>query len=302
MEGAFSMARTKKKDRWAGLDAHRPYPWKEPTRCIFCGIDGVTTPLGRLTREHVFSDGTRRFVPQSTNSYISLRATAYLDHTQYIEVPRHGDIRDWQVRCVCAKCNNGWMRTKVDECARPILTSLIKGQQVRVSASDQIKVATWATLKAMVAEFAESECVTTHHMQRRRLLLRQLPPLHGWAVWIAHYVRKEWLPSWISIPFLVFLTDLPLCTQIDGLPTTIAMQPRKLSASSLFMSYVLRSPMPGFAAPKWKFNIPRGQLLFRIWPPTDASIIWTAGTITDRTADYIAGAVKEFMAKTASGG
>jgi hypothetical protein len=153
--------------RWAGLDAHRPQPWKETTKCIFCGVEASQTPEGSLTHEHVYSNWTRRFVARTMKSFRSLRATAYPDRTAFVFVNRPGDVRDWKVLCVCASCNNGWMRHQIDDRARPIMIPLIKGQQIRLSPDQQRTIAAWAAMKAMVAEYGESEYVTTHHTQRR---------------------------------------------------------------------------------------------------------------------------------------
>jgi hypothetical protein len=70
--------------RWIGLDAHRPYPWKEPTKCIFCGVSGSLAPGGSLAQEHLFSNWTRRFVPRSMKNYESLRATSHRDRTDFV--------------------------------------------------------------------------------------------------------------------------------------------------------------------------------------------------------------------------
>ncbi len=143
--------------RWSGLDAHRPKPWREATKCIFCGIEETQTTEGRLTHEHVFSNWTRRFVPRTMRGYRSLRAIRQPDRTSFAMVRRRsGDLRDLQVRCVCGACNNGWMREFVDDCARPIMIPLITGSHVRIDPSQLRVIATWAAMKAMVAEFDEA--------------------------------------------------------------------------------------------------------------------------------------------------
>jgi hypothetical protein len=80
--------------RWIGLDAHRPKPWRQTTRCIFCGMEGSRTARGSLTNEHVYSNWTRRFVPRSLKNFKQLRATARSDRTHFLFVSRPGDIRD----------------------------------------------------------------------------------------------------------------------------------------------------------------------------------------------------------------
>jgi hypothetical protein len=107
------------KIRWAGLDAHRLRPWKQATKCIFCGIDPARTPEGHLTQEHVYSRWIRRFVPRTMKTFKSLRATAYPDHIDFVLIARPGDVRDWQVLCVCSGCNNGWMSGQVVEGTSP---------------------------------------------------------------------------------------------------------------------------------------------------------------------------------------
>jgi hypothetical protein len=204
---------------------------------------------------------------------------------------------DWQVRCVCAACNNGWMRSEVDEKAREIMVPLLNGGEARLSPDQQQVVAAWATMKAMVAEYSESECVTTHHMHRVRMMKRRLPPEHGWSVWIAHYVRRKWPVAWISTPFLV-LPDHLAAKRPNRRATYYNSQVSTQVIGQLFI-HVMRSTMPDLAAPKWKFRLPSGEALFRIWPPVGTSIVWPTGTISDSTADYIAGAFKEFMASIA---
>jgi hypothetical protein len=198
--------------RWAGLDAHRPLPWKQTSKCIFCGVHAAQTPEGALTREHVYSNWTRRFVPRTMKNYRSLRATAHPDRTDFVLVKRPGDVRDWQVPCVCAACNNGWMRQQIDNRARPIMIPLIKGQQLRLSPDQQRIVATWAAMKAMVAEYGESEAVTTHHAQRKYLMKNRLPPKKGWSVWIARvFGHAAWaahlVPPGAREPICVSITQ-----------------------------------------------------------------------------------------------
>jgi hypothetical protein len=273
--------------RWAGLDPHRVRPWQEPTKCVFCGSTGP------LTKEHVYSDWTRRFVPRTMKNFKSLRATAHLDRTDFVLVKRPGDVRNWQVKCVCGSiCNNGWMRC-LDERARPIMIPIITGKSTRINQDQQRILAAWATMKAMVAEFAESEYVTTHHSQRKRMMNKQLPPEKGWSVWIAHYVSQGSRVYWLANPFLLLPHDIAVrrpsrrATYYNGHATTQII--------GQLLIHIIRSPMANLST-KWRFKqLPRGQMIFRIWPPTNYSITWPSGTIDDTAASHVADAVKEFM-------
>jgi hypothetical protein len=94
--------------------------------------------------------------------YRKLEATVYLDKSDVSYIKRAGDIRDFQVKCVCEKrCNNGWMRRKIENVARPIMIPLITGQDTRLLPNHQAIVARWAVLKAMIAEYDINAHVTT---------------------------------------------------------------------------------------------------------------------------------------------
>ena len=107
-----------------------------------------------------------------------------------------GTYEDRQIRCVCERtCNNGWMRKAVEDRARPILLPLIKGDLVRITPAQQELIATWATMKAMVAEWTICGNVTTNHMQRKRMMWRQLPPERNWGVWIGRFLTDTGKPE-----------------------------------------------------------------------------------------------------------
>jgi hypothetical protein len=226
--------------------------------------------------------------------YTSLRATAHAKHADYSLVKRAGDILDWQTRCVCeTHCNNGWMR-RLDERARPILIPLVKGEVTRVSPDSQRVIAAWASMKAMVAEYDESGVVTTHHTQRKRMMLTQLPPERGWATWIGNFVRKRWPGYWSGHPFLV-LPDEQVSRRSHRRATYYNSQATTQVVGQLFI-HILRSPMHRLAE-KWRFSLPAGVSFFRIWPPSDYSISWPGGTMGDSDADYVAHAIEDYMAK-----
>jgi hypothetical protein len=134
---------------------------------FFAALTRLKMLEGALTKEHVYSNWTRRFVPRNIKMFRSLRATALPDRTDFVFAKRPADIRNWQVLCVCAACNNGWMRQQIENRARPVMMRLIKGQYVRLSLHQQQIIATWAAMKAMVAEYDESESVTIHHAHRK---------------------------------------------------------------------------------------------------------------------------------------
>ena len=261
---------------------------KPPGKCVFCG------DFGALTGEHMFSSWTHRFLPpRRTGTYQALRTMSHLDRSEFTLRKKSGDIRDWKVRCVCEfKCNNGWMRKAVDEPAQSVMLPLITGKSTRLSPDDQRIIATWATMKAMVAEHDFGAWVTTHHMQRKRMMAKQLPPEHGWGVWIGHYVRNKWVPHWGSNPFLI-LPDAK-AEELAGSPATYFNGCASTQVIGQLFIHVIRSPKRDFVT-RWRFAPPNNGTLFRIWPRSKISINWPGKTMTDRDADYVSGAIKDFF-------
>src|SRR5215469_2942852 len=57
---------------------------------------------------------------------------------------------------------------------------------------------------------------------------------------------------------------------------------------------VMRSPHRKLIS-RWRFATPDGGALFRIWPPSDISIVWPGRSLTARDVDYAVGALKEWL-------
>ena len=150
-------------------------------------------------------------------------------------------------------------------------------------------------MKAMVAEYADSEHVTTHHIQRKYLMKHHLPPRKGWSVWIAHYNSVNAPMLWFASPFLV-LPDRTVARRRDRRATYYNGHAGTQIIGQLLI-HVVRSPHPRLAR-MFQFHLPAKQAIFRIWPPNAFGLKWPAGTISDASASYISDAVKEFMIRS----
>jgi hypothetical protein len=254
--------------------------------CIFCG--GQPT-----TREHIFSRWTHDFMaPRSPGKTIGLRGFHYATGDDLWNVKMAGALRDWKVKCVCGggktSCNNGWMRERIDEAAMPTMSKLFRAEQFRLYSKDQERVAAWAVLKAIVAEYDDGDHVTTHHMQRKYLMRHFKPPKQNWAVWIGHYERRAWKPEWISGALFGAPTGWPVA-KLNDPPTYFNGHTVTQVIDKLFIQ-VLSLPIPGFVE-GWRFAMPDGGHLFRIWPPVWHSIKWPGAAMSDREADLTASAL-----------
>lgn len=182
---------------------------------------------------------------------------------------------------------------EIENAARPILVPLIKGEAARISPAHQPLIATWATLKAMVTDYDDDLKITTHHMQRKRMFVQHLPPKAGWGIWIGNYERVHWKPEWISTPFLL-LPNKRVIKRASRKATYYNSNSITQVIGNLFIQLV-HTPMPRFIE-RWRFPLPQGRALFRIWPPTQFSINWPPPpAFTDADADRIANAIPQYL-------
>jgi hypothetical protein len=262
--------------------------------CIFCGDP-------ELTGEHIFPKWSHQYLPDDEGkNYQSLRGIQGPRSADHHVINKSGDIRHWKVTCVCGpRCNNGWMQAKVEADAKPILIPLIRGEECRIFPADQTRIATWAAMKAMVAEWNVKGHATTHYMHRRYLMRHRLPPKNGWGVWIGHFVsnklkpeRERFHPLWAAHPFALSPKDLPPGRMYQE-ATSYNSQVSTQVIGKLFI-HTLRSPMPNLI-PRWKFALPDRATLFRIWPPTQTSIVWPGRRMSDLDAIYTDNAFLNFI-------
>lgn len=124
-------------------------------KCIFCVRTGADI---KITREHTFSNWINKILPGAVvGPDISYERS--IQHG-----PQAGTVNTWPakvvadhtVRAVCEDCNTGWMRRWEDAVA-PLIGSMIKGQPAQLTVDQQLTVATWAAMKAVVFEYAWSE-------------------------------------------------------------------------------------------------------------------------------------------------
>lgn len=229
--------------------------------------------------------------------YPTLVSTQFHDRSDFQIRKRTGDPRDWQIQCVCGKrCNNGWMRT-LDEKAAPLLTPILTGQSVRISPAQQATIAAWAVMKAIVAEYDDPDYATTHHMQRRRVMNKQLPPEQGWGVWLGHFPHKLWTPTRSFFPFQLS-SGAHIRARIEKHGNDLATYFNGHVFTHIFGEIFIQSihaPHPRLVR-NWRFpRLPDGGQLVRIWPTTDYSINWPPHRMTRRDVDIATITFRQFL-------
>jgi hypothetical protein len=247
---------------------------RDTARCIFCGKH-------ETTKEHVYPKWSHPYLLPRTKSQnritISIRYPDRIEAAAFKMPP----LRDWQIKCVCGDCNNGWMSI-LEKRLKPIMIPLMRGRKTHLSDSKLEAIATWAILKVMVT--MNRSCKAA---QRREMKKKQ-KPLDFWAVFIGTYNRKKWMQEWGSTPFRLdpdFKFAPGRTKRRRGWPANAHATTQILN--KLFI-HVIHGPDHGIVD-GWKFTPPRARLsgnLIKIWPPTGVGVRehWPQARLTDADA------------------
>ena len=248
-------------------------------KCIFCTATGTT-------REHIFPRWSHQFFLPKSNRKARVRISVIRENRTDIldDLKMTGPIQDWQIQCVCAPCNNVWMKN-IEKAAQPIMEFLCKGERVRLSEADQKIIATWAILKVMVVHHH-----FVHHLQRKQMMVKREPP-RRWSVWIATYERRNWLPQFLTTPMGL---DPPNSPQRSGRRGGAPNSHATTQIIKKLFIHVVNVPMDGFAT-RWWWTDPAGAPFkgdqLQIWPPSVQSYLWPRKALDDVEAETIANAV-----------
>ncbi|MDR3572204.1 MAG: hypothetical protein P4L81_08560, partial [Candidatus Pacebacteria bacterium] len=254
-------------------------------KCIFCGAQPTT-------KEHVFSRWTHKYMAprQPGKARLSIE-DQFVDKSETRLVKMSGQLRDWQVKCVCGgtarTCNNGWMKS-IEDRTKPIMADLIQGSERRITPSEQSIIATWAILKTMVSEYAGTYKGHIHYKQREYMKRHALAPTRGWAVWIGYYDRSNWVVEFVSRPMLLVPKSVAERSN-DYISGYFNSNVTTQIIGKLFI-HVIHFPMPSFIK-WWRFRFPHRGAIFRIWPPAQVSIKWPSSALDDQAAERISDAV-----------
>lgn len=118
--------------------------------CIFCARRGV-----RFSHEHIISDWIAKQIHGG-------RPDSFRYDAIHKWESNYADIQEWayqmkliqvKTKGVCEDCNTGWM-SRTEKAAQPIIAPLIQGKPLHLTLPQQAALASWATLKMMVLDYA----------------------------------------------------------------------------------------------------------------------------------------------------
>jgi hypothetical protein len=120
---------------------------KAAKACIFCGTR-------KVSREHVWSQWiSRLIIGDGLPGYSWTIERQAPDGSSVVVGQGDGNFISVKARCVCQRCNNGWMSDLEEHC-KPLLGPMILGDGIHLSRADRSDIAAWCALKAMVYEYA----------------------------------------------------------------------------------------------------------------------------------------------------
>jgi hypothetical protein len=156
--------------------------------CVFCGA----TPL---TREHVFPNWMGETLAKDPRKlprpYKFERWSVEGDEPPSDKTMWESKSPlDFVAKCVCEKCNGGWM-SKIESAAKPIVVPLIQGKQVELDTASQATLGTWACMKAMVAGYAHQPPLSLPQDWLKQLYENHTPPPDGWVAFATAYEGRR---------------------------------------------------------------------------------------------------------------
>jgi hypothetical protein len=151
--------------------------------CIFCGESGKKTKeqywpqwLGRMD----YREGDAQ-VHWLSNQIDADAGPVFGESRRPISTLKNTLSR------VCASCNNGWM-SRLQEAAKPLLVELFQGRWPKMTRRDCSVLARWATMFAMVVEFADPKTVAVSQAQRTHFMNSDQPAAL-FKIWMGRFAK-----------------------------------------------------------------------------------------------------------------
>ncbi len=256
-----------------------------PKVCIFCG--------GKpLTKEHIWPKWLRPYIPHQLTDHTASSSIIATDRIEETRRKWSGDPRNRSVRVVCARCNSGWM-SRLQEQSKDYLLPLVSGTACTLGKNRQTALATWCAMSAMTAEFlgdGRRQAISPADRNHLQSKLRPPSPLY-WRIWIAHYVRRDWVGQWVQMMSRV-ASDGDKVVDSDGIAvpntqtTTLVVGQLYIHLFSCPHDEIVRRVEPTETAK---------SLFTQIWPVDQRIVRWPTTTITDENADHFALAIMQAL-------
>jgi hypothetical protein len=130
-------------------------------------------------------------------------------------------MTEFTVKCVCDKCNSGWM-SDIEGKAQASLTPMFLDQSVVLDSANQNAIATWLGLKAVVAQYAVMPRRANHEWADA--YWRDKSPPGTWHIRIGRYAGVQPVTMGVSaVDFTVIHSLSPITLKRQGFLFTISV-------------------------------------------------------------------------------
>jgi hypothetical protein len=175
-------------------------------KCIFCGSNG-------LTKQHVWPNWLKNVIPISSVSRTQSLTRFYGNEKNILIHPdssyKQGGLWSQKIRNVCAKCNNGWM-SRLEEDAKPIISSLINNEEFTLDEGSQRIISTWVAVVSIMAEFTDMHSLSIPEDHRQFIMDNNKTP-DGWSIWIGRCKDSSWKERYSHNGFAIVPKELIKC-------------------------------------------------------------------------------------------
>lgn len=231
--------------------------------CVYCGGP-------RLSKEHLYADWLRDFVPRDADEH-HFATTVAFPHKQTHKLQRRtGDTHARRLRCVCVNCNRGWM-SDLQQAAKVHLVPMLRGDRCCLKRDAQKIVAGWAAMTAMTAEYLEKGMVALPQNERDHVRETARPP-RTWRIWIARYdganCKNRW---WHNV---MALTNQNIEEHAPDTAATPNTQTTSIGSGEHLFIHAMSSEIAWPIIQRWRFPRGLGPLLRQIWPAAASAVTW----------------------------
>jgi hypothetical protein len=177
---------------------------------------------------------------------------------------------------------------RLQEEAAPIITPMAMGKKSVIDALSQIKIAAWAAMTTMTAEYDHPPNVAISQEDRTHLFFQRHPPL-TFRIWIGHLPPNTWLPNYVHYPIAIAKDDDEALAH-RGRPA-FNHETTTQVVEQLFI-HVMSGEVDIIQG--WRWDNKLSAFITQIWPLRSIQIEWPTKPLTARHAAFIASAFFNF--------
>ena len=271
--------------------------------CIFCGANG------KLTREHIWADWLKKYIPKDMPDYQAGEIVRGRDGEVLRERGRRvgGDPRSRRVECVCGSithrrtpdrkgCNDGWM-SDIQAAVKPTVIPMIEGKSVLLRREQQRTFAAWVAMAAMCSEQGDKDWVSIREKDRTWLYKKKVPPQNNWKIWIGRYRRGKWRPHWVHHTLRIVKRERG---EIPFLGKQFFNTQSTTYTVGELLIHAISSSWPPCVS---RFHFRNADdLLLMVWPPRSSVLMWPPPAIlSDQQGHEVATSFFETLQRAGRG-